>query len=136
LWQRGHTIRSLVIFILLHCHPTYPLKLWNDLCQHLSDDRCHLLQTKYEVNDPSDNKVQSLALSLIRCSFQKSNSDLDIYHLPQPQHEFVPQSSLTEHLIRDQYSYNINVLRETGLRDSARLNVDQCAASDNIMISN
>ena len=132
LWQGGHALRSLFVCILLHCHPADPLKLWNDHCQHLSDDCCHLLQTKYEVNDPSDDQVRSLALSLIRDLLQQNNSDLDVHHLPQPQHEFVPQPSLTERLIRDQRSYDVNALRETVLRDSARLNVDQRVAYDTL----
>ena len=110
LWQGGHALRSLFVCILLHCHPADPLKLWNDHCQHLSDDCRHLLQTKYEVNDPSDDQVRSLALSLIHDLLQQNNSDLDVHHLPQPQHEFVPQPSLTEHLILDQHSYDVNAL--------------------------
>ena len=89
-WQTGSQLRWLFVCILLNCHPADPLKLWTDHRQHLSDDCAHLLRTKYGIENPSDEQVQSLALILIRELLEKNNSDLDAYHLPLPQQEFEP----------------------------------------------
>lgn len=54
MFQTGSQLRSLFVCILLNCHPADPLKLWNDHHPHLSDDCGHLLTTKYDINNPSD----------------------------------------------------------------------------------
>ena len=95
-FQTGGQLRWLFVCILLNCHPADPLKLWNDHHPHLSDDCRHLLTTKYDINNPSDEQVKSLALILIRDLLQKNNSDLDEHHLPPPVHEFEPVRTLAE----------------------------------------
>jgi hypothetical protein len=90
MFQTGSQLRWLFVCILLNCHPANPLKLWNDHHHHLSDNCRHLLTTKYDINNPSNEQVKSLALILIRDLLQKNNSDLNEHHLPPPMHEFEP----------------------------------------------
>ena len=58
LWQGGFQLRQLFVCILLHCQPADPLELWRNHVQHLSDDCRHLLQTKHQIADPSEEQVQ------------------------------------------------------------------------------
>lgn len=89
-WQTGSQLRWRFVCILLNCHPADPLKLWVDHHQYLSDDCAHFLRTKYEIENPRDEQVQSLTLTMIRELHQKHDSDLDTYRLPHTQHEFDP----------------------------------------------
>ena len=57
-WQGGFQLRQLFVCILLHCQPTDSLQLWRNHVQHLSDDCRHLLQTKHQIADPSEEQVQ------------------------------------------------------------------------------
>jgi len=58
LWQGGFQLRQLFVCILLHCQPADPLELWRNHAQHLSDDCRHRLQTKHQIDDPSEEQVQ------------------------------------------------------------------------------
>ena len=131
-WQTGHQLRRLFVLILLNCRPTDPLLLWNNHAEHLSDDCRHKLQTQYGIQEPTDDQVSSLALSLIRAILNENNSNLDAYRLPQPQHEFEPVLPLAGRLIQEQRDYNIDALREIVVRDTPKLNPDQRMAHDTI----
>ena len=125
IWQTGSQLRMLFVCILLNCRPADPLKLWNDHHLSLSDDCAHILRTKYEILDPSDEQIQSLALILIRELLQKQDFNLPEYHLPIPQHEFEVVLTPEQRLLHEQRNFNINELRQTVVHDSARLNPDQ-----------
>ena len=58
LWQGGFQLWQLFVCILLHCQPADSLQLWRNHAQHLSDDCHHLLQTKHQIADPSEEQVQ------------------------------------------------------------------------------
>ena len=129
-FQTGSQLRWLFVCILLNCRPADPLKLWKDHQIHLSDDCGHRLRAEHAIDNPSDEQIMSLALSFIRDLLQKNNSDLDKHHLPLPVHEFQPVRTLAERLIYDERNYDVNLLRETVLRDSARMNPEQRIAFD------
>jgi hypothetical protein len=131
-FQTGTQLRELFVCILLNCHPADPLKLWNDHQIHLSDDCAHRLRAEHGIDNPSDEQIKALALSFIRDLLHKNNSDLDKHHLPLPVHEFQPVRTLAERLIHDERNYDVNLLRETVLRDSARMNPEQRIAFDEI----
>jgi hypothetical protein len=131
-FQTGNQLRLLFVCILLNCHPGDPLQLWNEHHLHLSDDCSHLLITKYGIENPSDEQIKSLALCFIRDLLQKHSSDLDEHHLPLPIHEFQPVRTLAERLIHEQRNFDIPLLRERVLRDSATLNAEQRIAYNEI----
>src|SRR5271167_4532818 len=54
----------------------------------LSDDCGHRLRAEYGIDNPSDEQIESLALSFIPDLLQKNSSDLDKHRLPLPVHEF------------------------------------------------
>src|SRR5277367_4662471 len=58
-FQTGSQLRWLFVRILLNCHPADPLKLWDDHHLHLSDDCSHLLTTKYGIETPSNDQMES-----------------------------------------------------------------------------
>jgi hypothetical protein len=67
-------------------------------------------------------------LILIRKLLEENNSDLDVFQLPLPQHEFAPVLTHEWRLLHEQRNFDIPLLRETVLHDSARLNPDQLHA--------
>ena len=88
-FQTGNQLQLLFVCILLNC-PADPLKLCDDHQLHLWDDCSYLLTIKYDIENPSNDQIKSLALSFIRDLLKKNNSDLDQHHLPPPVHEFEP----------------------------------------------
>ena len=57
LWQGGFQLRQLFVCILLHCQPADPLELWRNHSVNLADDCKHQLQTKHQIDDPSEEQV-------------------------------------------------------------------------------
>jgi hypothetical protein len=123
-FQTGHQLRWLFICILLNYQSVDPRKLWDDHHLHLSDDYDHLLATKYEIDNPSEDQIKSLVLTLIHELLQKNNSDLDQHQIPPPTHEFESIRNLTERLIHNERNYNAVLLRDQILHDSTLLNTE------------
>ena len=130
-WQTGSNLRWLFVCIVLNCLPADPLKLWNNHKQHLSDDCANLLRTRYVIQDPTEEQVHSLALSLIRELLEKNASSLEACSLPAPQQEFEPLQH-EDHLILEQRNFDVNILRELVVRDSAKLNAEQRVAFERV----
>ena len=85
----------------------------------------HQLETRYEIPEPTDDQVTSLALSLIWAILHKNNSNLEAHTLPELRHEFQPILPLANRLIQEQRNSNVDALREVVACDSAKLNPDQ-----------
>ena len=126
-FQAGNQLLLLFVCILLNCYTADPLKLCDDLQLHLSDNCSHLLPIEYDIENPSNDHIKSLALSFIRESrftklLQKNNSDLDQHHLPPP-----AQSSacLADRVLIAPRNVTVTELNET-LLDSMPCQFQKC----------
>ena len=109
--QTGHQLRQLFTSILLHNDPLDPLSLYERHLLSLSDDCRYRLQRQFNIDDPNQEQIESLALHKINVILQRSGKSLSDYHLPNPTVDFTDLNGVPR-VIAEETANNRQELRD------------------------
>ena len=109
--QTGHQLRQLFTSILLHNDPLDPLSLYERHLTSLSDDCRYRLQRQFNIDDPNQEQIESLALHKINVILQRSGKSLSDYHLPNPTVDFTDLNGVPR-VIAEETANNRQELRD------------------------
>ncbi|THH15669.1 hypothetical protein EW146_g4843 [Bondarzewia mesenterica] len=131
--QTGTQLHHLFVTLLLHCHPTYPDRLWNDFRHHICDDLQHHLTT-LGLTRAAEVDVYDYGLSLVEESLAEAGHSLrEFTSMPFPQRDW--SARVTNPYIAEQLNYNSETEAKSANDCLKNLNPKQRDSYDHIIDS-
>ena len=109
--QTGSQLRNLFAMILINNSPADPLSLFMAHLPNLSDDCRYKLQHQFNIANPSDNQVTSLALYYIQILLHRAGKSLTDYNLPHPTTNFDELNGVSR-ILAEEMRYDAYELRQ------------------------
>lgn len=136
-WANSKELRALFAHMLLFCDVSNPFRLWQDHWRLMSEDisyRFNALSTESSSTISDYNLQQHVLLELEQLLNSCSTSrTLTEFNLPLPDMSSI--SSVTNRLILEERSYNLQSLATEHAILSAALNTEQCNIYNEVMDS-
>jgi hypothetical protein len=130
--QSGHSLRRLFATILAMSFPSRPGDLWNMFKVNICDDVAYLLENKYGILNPSEDRIYDYGLYDIHKILLISGKALSKYP-DMPQYTENWEQLLGNHLILEQMAYNAEEEKACADRNISLFNPEQKAAHDIIL---
>lgn len=131
--QSGSQLRSLFATMLLFCHPSQPAQLWEQFREKICDDIRPKLIARGVV-EPSQEQIYDYGLWLLEKNLQASGKSL-AHFPPMPMSNMNWEGQHENRLILEQLAYNKEEEKRLSDEQVPKLNLEQRAAYDEIMIS-
>ncbi|XP_038719916.1 uncharacterized protein LOC120012542 [Tripterygium wilfordii] len=129
----GSQLRQLFVTLILFCHVSDPLNLWDKHWMNFQDDILYKL--RHQLNLPylnvSDIQLKNHILFELEMLFNKSGSSLAEHELPMPNGQLLDE--LNNRLLREEMNYDINQLRHECRNMGRQLNEEQRVIYDVII---
>jgi hypothetical protein len=109
--QTGSQLRSLFTMILINNSPANPLALFTAHSTNLSDDCRHKLQHQFNIANPREDQVTSLALYYVQILLQRAGKSLTDYNLPLPTTDFDELNGVSR-ILAEEMRYDAYELRQ------------------------
>ena len=130
--QSGAQLHSLFVTILIHGPPAEPRRLWDEFCNHLSDDCAHQLR-QHGTTEPSADQITSFALNRIAQLLLGFDKTLGDFNLPSPAFDMDELEGIC--YITEQLAFDADTLRQETDRDIQTLNAEQLDVYREVMRS-
>ncbi|WVZ95295.1 hypothetical protein U9M48_041079 [Paspalum notatum var. saurae] len=136
-WALPYQLRELFVTLLLFCHVTDPLDLFEEHVNVMGQDaiyRLNQMTTGVSSSTTSSMEhIRSYALAEIDKLLRNSGHSLDDFHLPQPNTSIA--SMLENRLLMDEHAYDLDILSSEALDQLSKLNLNQKHIYDAIVHS-
>eukprot|EP00268_Persea_americana_P006468 TRINITY_DN12332_c0_g1_i5.p1 TRINITY_DN12332_c0_g1~~TRINITY_DN12332_c0_g1_i5.p1 ORF type:complete len:282 (+),score=30.50 TRINITY_DN12332_c0_g1_i5:245-1090(+) len=135
-WATAYQLRNMFAEMLLFCEVSNPLHIWNKHWNSLSDDiEMRLRRNENSVShNLSNHELQNQALIEIESILNKNGRSLkEFQDMPYPQYEH--DDFMSNNLLHEEMSYNIDDLASEFYVLHSRLNLQQSIVFDKIIDS-
>jgi len=130
--QTGHKLRQLFAAILLNNSPLDPYDLLRRHFHNLSDDCRHRLQTRFHIDSPTQDQIESLALHELSVFLHRAGKTLADYHLPTPSVDFSDLNGVPR-IVAEEQNYDIAELNERWEQGYLQANPEQKEILDQVV---